>query len=423
MRDLLILSIIISSAFASTEVGGDVSGVWEKSGSPYYITEPIYVYPGKTLIIKPGCSVIFKEPYFGFCVDSNAVLKAIGTEKDSIFFIAENDRKAHHGVHFSFSADGCSLAYCRIEGGVSTGYSSTDCGGGVACCNSNPTITHCTITGNYTSGRWGYGGGIVCLHSDAVIIHNTIYDNEAFHYGGGIACYNNSNPTITGNTIIGNSARWGGGIACYNNSNATIMNNLIKGNFAEGGGGIYAEDSDPTIVNNIIAVNTVVGKSSESWGGGICCGGANPIIINNTITENLAEGSGFGGGVFFWRDCKARLANNIIWGNTADNAEEMYIEYFGYEDSIDPCTVFVAYSNIDKHKCSIESDGGVIIWGEGNIAADPSYADTLYRLSGNSPCKNAGSESIYIPFWNSSIELEKLGLPIERRKCDIGMMN
>jgi len=111
------------------------------------------------LVIEPGCSIIFTGHY-KFCVDSNAVLKAIGTETDSIVFTAMYTAEGHHGIRFYYAADGCMLMYCRIEYGNATddgAFTSDDCGGGIYCCGSDPTITNNTMSGN---SAYECGGGI-----------------------------------------------------------------------------------------------------------------------------------------------------------------------------------------------------------------------------------------------------------------------
>lgn len=81
------------------------------------------------------------------------------------------------------------------------------CGGsGIYCRNGIPTIKNSIIAGNRAIG--GYGGGVYCYSSgNAVITNCTITLNYAV-LGDGIAC-NNSNPTIS-NTIL-----WDNGAEIY----------------------------------------------------------------------------------------------------------------------------------------------------------------------------------------------------------------
>ena len=87
-----------------------------------------------------------------------------------------------------------------ITGGNGTDLGGYTVGGGIACDNSSPTITGCTIEDN----TGYYGGGIACGNSNPTITGCTITGNTASYYGGGIYC-GNSNPTISGGSVCGNS--------------------------------------------------------------------------------------------------------------------------------------------------------------------------------------------------------------------------
>ena len=381
MRSLTIFSLVFlfsgAVCFAETHIpAGDVFGVWEASGSPYYIDGEIHIPTDSMLVIEPGCSIIFTGHY-KFCVDSNAVFKAMGTETDSVFFTPQYSFVHWYGIKFNSSAEGCTLSYCRIE------YSDSS---GIYCSNSSPIITNNSISGN--SAGWN-GGGICCNHSSPTITKNTITENSA-GYGGGIYCVD-SNPTITNNTISGNSAEdGGGGIYCYESS-PTIENNTISGNSASnyGGGICYDGESSSTITNNTISGN------SADYGGGIFCFESDPTITNNTISGNSAEWDG--GGIYCCRNSDPTIFNTIVWQNTASSGNEICIRYFGFGGTPYPCTLFVAYTNIDPGECYVEGDtAGEIIWGDGNINTDPLFADTLFHLSAGSPCIDAGAESVYV---------------------------
>ena len=442
MRSLTIFLLALflfagAVCFAETHIpAGDVFGVWEAAGSPYYIDGEIHIPTDNMLVIEPGCSIIFTGHY-KFCVDSNAVFKAMGTETDSVFFTPQYSFVHWYGIKFNSSAEGCTLSYCRIEYSDSSGiYCSNSSpiitnnsisgnsagwnGGGICCNHSSPTITKNTITENSA----GYGGGIYCVDSNPTITNNTISGNSAEDGGGGIYCYDNSSPTIENNTISGNSAgESGSGIYCYESS-PTIANNTISGNSAEdGGGGIYCYYSSPTIENNTISGNsasnygggicydgessptitnnTITGNSAD-YGGGIFCFESDPTITNNTINGNSAEWDG--GGIYCCRNSDPTIFNTIVWQNTASSGNEICIRYFGFGGTPYPCTLFVAYTNIDPGECYVEGDtAGEIIWGDGNINTDPLFADTLFHLSAGSPCIDVGAESVYVSIWDTVI--------------------
>jgi len=135
----------------------------------------------------------------------------------------------------------------------------------------------------------------------------------------GIYCFGSS-PTITNCTIAENTdAALGGGIYMEGSSSPTLTNcNIINNSASFAGGGMYNQDSSPALTNC-----TFSGNSASYFGGGIYCGGGS-----------------------------ATLTNCIVWGDTPEE-----ISLFGG-------TLVITYSDVK---------GG---WpGEGNIDADPLFAD------------------------------------------------
>ena len=451
-----LLFVMVSVAFAQTFVSGTVSGVWDSTGSPYYVTDSICVPSGDSLRIGPGVEVIF-QGHYKFCVDSAAVLKAIGTAEDSIIFTAEDtvltdSTGGHHGIRFYYSSTACSLVFCEISHGYARGEALSDnYGGGLSCCNSDISIIHCFIRNNKTSCKdfeRHYGGGIYCDASEANIIGNTILHNKAYDFGGGIYCQYCS-PKIINNlikqnransyTMDGPSTSSGGGIYCYcsdalisdnliladtsafgngggiycKDANPTISRNTIENNLARGywgcyGGGIVCSNSDPSITNNIISGNIAFDNGDISaYGGGIYCAqNSRPIIANNTIYSNSAVADAYyqclGGGIFC-RDGLLIILNNILWGNTAERWNEIYVESQG---AVTYCSLYVAFNIVDSSECYAHRSVDVIMFGPGNLDSIPMLANPSgddFHLQDGSPCIDAGAESIYIALWDTVI--------------------
>ncbi|MCK4695156.1 MAG: right-handed parallel beta-helix repeat-containing protein, partial [Candidatus Cloacimonetes bacterium] len=213
---LTLVILFLSTLYLSADTyipGGDVSGTWELTGSPFYIEGEITIPSGETLYIEPGVDVIFNG-YYKFIV--NGFIEAIGTEADSILFTAADPVTGWHSLRFFDAPDNSHLSYCIIEYGNATGEIPDGQGGGIYCMNSNPVITYCTISDNTAEMS---GGGIACESSSPQILNCTIIYNNSFysgpdtHGGGGIGCIY-SNPLISNCTIKGNTANNpGGGIA------------------------------------------------------------------------------------------------------------------------------------------------------------------------------------------------------------------
>ncbi|MCH2137344.1 MAG: right-handed parallel beta-helix repeat-containing protein, partial [Phycisphaerales bacterium] len=187
------------------------------------------------------------------------------------------------------------------------------------------------------------GGSVFVFDYDAegAVIKDLVITGGSGDYGGGIFC-DYSSPTISGCTISGNFASTatgfgGGGIYC-NESNPTISNCTILGNSGHKGGGIYCNSSNPTISNCTISDNT-----SSSRGGGIYCEYGKPTITDCTIENN--SGAGGGGIAFLYTELYCTITNCTILGNSGYNGGGLFFWYARYLD-ITGCTISCNTANI-----------------------------------------------------------------------------
>jgi len=202
----------------------------------------------------------------------------------------------------------------------------------------------------YPQFTWYSGGGVFMYMSSPTIRYNLITMNAVSNVGnydgisgGGLLCFR-GNPKISNNIITLNHAGYGAGIV-VDYSGAIIKNNIVAENTAGtsyGGGGFYTigNDTEPIIIEN----NTIVGNHSGTTGGGL-------RLYSSIVTAR----------------------NNIIWGNTQNSSGQIF---GGSTSSFTYCDV----------------EGGFT--GEGNINEDPLFADTLYHLTTNSQCVDAGNPDI-----------------------------
>jgi hypothetical protein len=231
--------------------------------------------------------------------------------------------------------------------------------------NSTSVVQGFTITGGkgtawkdeHSSGIYREGGGILVASCSPVIQHNLIIRNEAINStglagtgGAGIRC-GDGRPQILNNVIFNNIGRYGAGLV-FNYCAAIIRNNIIANNAGGedyGGGGVW-------INGNITA-------------------GEPDILENNTIVNNYSAKDG-GGVLLYNSGSNAILKNNIIFGNTAGTFNQ--IAFKGAANQ-------VTYCNINDN-----------ISGTGNIRSNPDFKDSLFYLTDNSPCLDAGdTNSIY----------------------------
>ncbi len=330
---------------------------------------------------------------------------------------------------------------CTISGintayrGIDAGYTSSgsiveinNCdisnfGEGIYVAFADATISDCNIINN---NGW-YGGGIYCNSNSLIVRRCNVIGNTAGGQGGGIYSYCTATTLIEDCNITGNTSGFdGGGIYC-DGGNLTLKRCMIENNTADGGdlggGGImswsYLNAEHCIIRGNVIDAIT--------GGGGILAFDAN--VINNCVINNNRTG-GDGGGVYIYnmfdnasylynctiRDNEANgsgggalfangpinLTNCIFWGNADIEG------YQGYPRYNQIFTSYPSYTNL--RNCDIQNTSVIgnyvfdddIIYPDantigqnigGNIHNDPCFADD-YHLSFNSPCINAGYNSV-----------------------------
>ena len=268
-----------------------------------------------------------------------------------------------------------------------------------------------TICNGYVTQALGsLGGAIYCEKgSGPKIINCRIINSMAFSWpllgagsGGGVA---GCDGEIINCLISGNGAMGGGGIAfCHGIIQKNIITNNKAGYF---GGGLF-------VCDGVIQGNTVSHNRANNHGGGLdSCSG---IIRNNVISFNFTYGAG--GGMNNKYIGNPSVINCIVWGNLPDQLYKVQV---------------VRYSDIE---------GG---WpGEGNIDADPCFADPNngdYHLKSQagrwdpnegrwtkddvtSPCIDAGDPASPIglePFPNGGIiNMGAFGGTVEASKAYFG---
>jgi parallel beta-helix repeat protein len=381
-RVLFFVLLVEGSVLAmpdTTQVSGNVSGVWDDSLSPYAVVGEVTVPAGETLVIRPGVEVRFRGPYH-FTV--NGVLVAVGTESDSIVFTRDSAIEGHKwkGIRFVDATGICSLAYCRVEYAKNDGAYPEVRGGAIYCLRSYAVISHCALCHNYSANanQNGAGGGICAEDCSPVIEYCHIFDNTA-DSGGGICALEPWLPYISNNVVEDNTALYsGGGMYLGPRSEAYVIGNIVRHNRCPGywgGGGItlwnwYATNYESkTLLNNL-----VYGNVSNADGGGIYTRYDLSFIYNNTIVGNSASR---GGGIYVLNEGQylPDARNCIVYDNTASSGPSIYL------DNANSSEISITWSDVE---------GG---WsGTGNFDSVPNFVDTvMYRLGQPSRCIDAGT--------------------------------
>jgi parallel beta-helix repeat protein len=359
----------------TTVYGGDVSGTWNASGSPYRIEGDLTVPAGQTLTIEAGAEVSFQSWY---SLTVNGTLLAEGTAGSPILFTGTTS-PGWLGIRFVGASDSSRLTYAIVENGHATGADPLNKGGGIYIENSSPVISHSTIRDNLAKAS---GGGIYLTNSNATLTANTIINNQAGQgasaSGGGLAILY-SNPVLTDNVISGNSVYISGGYTTPSGS----------------GGGLFLRSSNATLTGNLISNNRVNAHlNSNARGGGLYLYYGSPVFVNNTITGNSIENESTGvyavkegGGIYTYYSNPVSV-NTILWNDTP---QEIFVADYGSPNS----TLTFAYSDLQGGQAGIANGNlATINWEAGNIDADPLFVDAAngdYQLQNESPAVDAGT--------------------------------
>ena len=198
------------------------------------------------------------------------------------------------------------------------------------------TITAGNANGPYPDNN---GGGVYSEYGSPKLSKCTIRGNLTNGKGGGMNNYWSS-PVISGCDLVGNWAGFDGG-AIFNWMGHPIMFNC---NF--------------------------IGNTAANDGGGMFTNHASYELTNCTFCRNSAGSRG--GGIFNAKLYDpAVLSNCIFFDNDAYEGPEIGLG----EAVMGRVATFVDYCNIKGGQLDVYDPGDLLTWGEGNIDADPCFAD------------------------------------------------
>jgi hypothetical protein len=252
-------------------------------------------------------------------------------------------------------------------------------------------ISNIVAQSNYTD---GYGSGIGFFDwnnyasdgsniniTDSIVQDNIVLNtNNSDTSAGGIyidqLSYSPVNATISRCQILNNSAMIEGGGLFINtgSGNAILVNNIIAGNTVidDVGGGLYIgyiytfDEGDITLTNNTITGNSSTGTLTDAEnGGGIFAAFQNPASILD-------------------------IFNNIVYGNTANVGDDLYILNDGVQVNL-----FNNDFNSATEGFYIE-DTVNYSHGDNLNNIDPLFVDAInddYHLTADSPVINLGSNT------------------------------
>ena len=333
--------------------------------------------------------------------DANAVIDGFTISGGNIWAITFGGGPPIGGAGMLISSGSPTLIDCKFTRNVTGNY-----GGGLLIYGEgNPTLINCVFTENYAD--WGagiYNGASSRVKRDfssPKFINCTFDNNYAGWIGGGI--YNEGgNLSLLNCTFIRNSAGGfcGGGspefVDCefiQNNSGGIyswgsprLTNCIFSSNSTKGdGGGMYSEGNYDIILTNCIFSRNSAGRS----GGGLV---GRDLVLNNCIfTGNKVYGEeshlGKGGGCGLFGD-NITMTNCTFYGNWARQGRAI----FKSSDSvlrINNCILWDGGDEISgSHPLRLAvtySDIQGVLEGDGNIDADPCFADPGYWADADDP--------------------------------------
>jgi hypothetical protein len=383
MKKLLLLciaTVMCTWLFSQTWIpGGLISGTWTLAGSPYLIGGTTQVPDGSTLTIEPGVTVEWQGCY---AMHIQGRILAVGTEQDSILFMAADTSLGFGSIRFLYTPQGndtSRFTYCIFRHGKVSEPFPNNSGGALGSIDFGKiAVDHCLFEYNKaTEFNLDYaGGGAIALWNCNPVIRNSIFRENRSYGGGAIVCYGGAGALIQNNLFLGNTADYGGAIICRLGSNPEISTNTFRNNVAICGGAIEVMQNCSTVIDH----NLFTGNRAE-YGGAIdvdldCSVG----LTNNTIVNNMAGLDG--GGLYIGSNCYAEVRNTIQWGNEALFGNQVYI--------VNGDGSGFYYSDVEGGMDSIGGNWHSVTWEE-CLDEDPMFADTLnYYLDGSSPCVDAG---------------------------------
>ena len=355
--------------FFGTEINGTISGLLSIALSPYIVSDNLLLESNESLIIEPGVEIYFDGEY-EFVI--NGHLTAIGTETDSILFIAIDHFNGWRGLSFLDSNESSELTHCILSYAKKCDDYSTDNGGAINITNTNyVTIQNCRFHHNFSA-----RGGAIFLSGSNITIENSLFRNNGVRSRGGAICVKNgSNAYISYNRITNNLGSDGAGI-CFDSATGIVENNWICSNY---GSTIKVQFGTPTFTGNIIANN-------RGYGNGIAFNledFSNVDIVNCTIVDNYAtNSSNYNEAIYCVYATNPTISNTILFN---PGIRELYAE-----QSVVNSYPFLNYCLVEGGDAGFNHS--VV------IDEDPLFNTSAgafpYELSEDSPCIDFGTDNI-----------------------------
>jgi parallel beta-helix repeat protein len=308
-----------------------------------------------TLLIEAGVEVQFTGPYW---VKVEGTLLAQGNDEELIVFTGADPNTYWHRLEFLPGSDASQLVHVSITNAGAVSSSGSQAYGALYLAGSTPQLNHLQIFNNLVTGLFAENISTDLVISDSEIANNI--NNTVAGIGAGgvfIEATETANLSLHNNRIVRNRTNsHGGGLYLSGARAVSIIDNYIANNQAESelgfGGGLYVANLSGDLIQNLMANNSIINNIAAKDGGGIWLDESAITFRENTLQANQALDSQGGalyigdsnvqdliqsataiennimadnyslelGGAIYIENGTHTVANNVFYGNTADDS-------------------------------------------------------------------------------------------------------
>ena len=261
----------------------------------------------------------------------------------------------------------------RIEGFTITGgtmKTTRNYGAGIHVNGGSPLLRDLIVRGNLGDGpNWNYGGGLYVTGSGArpriefCRFENNVLQNGSWNYGAGVFSDSSSSVEI---------------VACHFENNRNLQGSRGYG------GAVYIRGSARvSLISSSVFTKNLCQTGSWNHGGAVHVAGVAYVIGNSFVANVVTGGNWAYGGAFAQSSRTASVvANNIFHSGQAKNGGGVSVTSSSNPSPVLSNNCFWRNQGGDYHNCKA---------GPGDFAKDPLFIPNTFRLTGASPCIDAGT--------------------------------